>query len=76
VMHATGVVTKMSLAPVDVAPRKAGARAVTADAPKATAVPPTQVESKTAAAPKQGLWNQALLVALGYNPHPLTCTLD
>jgi len=24
----------------------------------------------------QGLWNQARLVALGYNPHPLTCTLD
>jgi len=23
-----------------------------------------------------GLWNQALLVALGYKPHPLTCTLD
>jgi len=24
----------------------------------------------------QGLWNQALLVALGYTPHTLTCTLD
>jgi len=24
----------------------------------------------------QGLWNQAFFVALGYIPHPLTCTLD
>ena len=24
----------------------------------------------------QGLWNQAFFVALGYIPHPQTCTLD
>jgi len=46
-----------------------------------TASPFTKTESTddmaaSTGSHNQGLWNQALLVALGYNPNPLTCTLD
>jgi len=49
---------------------------VDADTDASTFVIDIVGEEKSVSSDHQGLWNQALLVALGYNPHPLTCTLD